>query len=84
MVNLLKIFNRYKMKTKELQQENEGLKAQIAGLTFNLGQFKEKIQFLESEVQNIFKSKRDLESEVQRLNMLLKTSNTNKNDSRYY
>jgi chromosome segregation ATPase len=72
------------MKTKELQQENERLKAQIAGLTFNLGQFKEKIQFLESEVQNIFKSKRDLESEVQRLNMLLKTSNTNKNDSRYY
>ena len=72
------------MKAKELQQENEGLKAQIAGLTFNLGQFKDKIQFLESEIQNVFKSKKDLESEVQRLNMLLKTSNTNKNDSRYY
>jgi chromosome segregation ATPase len=84
MVNLLKIFNRYKMKAKELQQENEGLKAQIAGLTFNLGQFKDKIQFLENEIQNVFKSKKDLESEVQRLNMLLKTSNTNKNDSRYY
>ena len=77
-------FNKYKMKAKELQQENEGLKAQIAGLTFNLGQFKDKIQFLESEIQNVFKSKKDLESEVQRLNMLLKTSNTNKNDSRYY
>jgi uncharacterized coiled-coil DUF342 family protein len=72
------------MKAKELQQENEGLKAQIAGLTFNLGQFKDKIQFLENEIQNVFKSKKDLESEVQRLNMLLKTSNTNKNDSRYY
>jgi chromosome segregation ATPase len=77
-------FNKYKMKAKELQQENEGLKAQIAGLTFNLGQFKDKIQFLENEIQNVFKSKKDLESEVQRLNMLLKTSNTNKNDSRYY
>jgi len=84
MVNLLKIFNRYKMKAKELQQENEGLKARIAGLTFNSKQLEEKVQFLESEVQNIFKLKKDLESEVQRLNMLLKTSNTNKNDSRYY
>jgi uncharacterized protein YoxC len=72
------------MKAKELQQENEGLKARIAGLTFNSKQLEEKVQFLESEVQNIFKLKKDLESEVQRLNMLLKTSNTNKNDSRYY
>jgi predicted nuclease with TOPRIM domain len=72
------------MKAKELQQENEGLKARIAGLTFNSKQLEEKIQFLENEVQNIFKLKKDLEIEVQRLNMLLKTSNTNKNDSRYY
>ena len=50
MVNLLKIFNRYKMKAKELQQENEGLKAQIIGLSFNLQQADKQIQFLQSEL----------------------------------
>jgi chaperonin cofactor prefoldin len=77
-------FNKYKMKAKELQQENEGLKARIAGLTFNSKQLEEKVQFLENEIQNIFKLKKELENEVNRLNMLLKTNNTNQNDSRYY
>jgi hypothetical protein len=32
------------MKAKELQQENEGLKAQIIGLSFNLQQADKQIQ----------------------------------------
>ena len=44
---MLKIFNRYKMKAKELQAENEALKAQIAGLVFQLEETNKKIQWLE-------------------------------------
>ena len=84
MVNLLKIFNRYKMKAKELQTENEALKAQIMGLSANLKSAEEKIQFLESEIQGIFKQKQDLKAELDHYIMLSNTANKNQNDSRYY
>ena len=84
MVNLLKIFNRYKMKAKELQLENESLKAQIMGLASNLKTAEEKIQFLESEIQGIFKQKQDLKAELDHYIMLNNTQNKNQNDSRYY
>lgn len=84
MVNLLKIFNRYKMKAKELQAENEALKAQIMGLSANLKSAEEKIQFLETEIQGIFKQKQELKSELDHYLMLNNTSNKNQNDSRYY
>jgi len=79
-----KLFNNYKMKAKELQVENDQLKSQMVGLTFNLKQAEDKIQFLEREIQSIFKAKKELESEVQRLSMAIKNSNINQNDSRYY
>ena len=79
-----KLFNNYKMKAKELQVENDQLKSQMVGLTFNLKQAEDKIQFLEMEIQSIFKAKKELESEVQRLSMAIKNSNINQNDSRYY
>jgi chromosome segregation ATPase len=72
------------MKAKELQVENDQLKSQMVGLTFNLKQAEDKIQFLEREIQSIFKAKKELESEVQRLSMAIKNSNINQNDSRYY
>jgi FtsZ-binding cell division protein ZapB len=72
------------MKAKELQVENNQLKSQMVGLTFNLKQAEDKIQFLEMEIQSIFKAKKELESEVQRLSMAIKNSNINQNDSRYY
>lgn len=84
MVNLLKIFNRYKMKAKELQTENEQLKAQIAGLLFQLEESSKKITFLESEIQGIFKQKQDLAAELNHYIMLNNTNNKNQNDSRYY
>ena len=79
-----KLFNNYKMKAKELQVENDQLKSQMVGLTFNLKQAEDKVQFLEMEIQSIFKAKKELESEVQRLSMAIKNSNINQNDSRYY
>ena len=84
MVNLLKIFNRYKMKAKELQTENEALKAQVLVLSANLKVADEKITFLESEIQSIFKKCQDLKAELDHYIMLNNTSNKNQNDSRYY
>ena len=83
MVNLLKIFNRYKMKAKELQQENEGLKAQIIGLSFNLQQADKQIQFLRSELDKANKQNKELANDVQYVTMKLNNTK-DKNDSRYY
>jgi chromosome segregation ATPase len=83
MVNLLKIFNRYKMKAKELQQENEGLKAQIIGLSFNLQQADKQIQFLQSELDKANKQNKELANDIQYTNMKLNNIK-DKNDSRYY
>jgi len=84
MVNLLKIFNRYKMKSKELQSENEALKAQVMGLAETLRASDNKIKFLESELQSLFKRYQDLKAELDHYIMLSNTSNKNQNDSRYY
>ena len=83
MVNLLKIFSRYKMKAKELQQENEGLKAQIIGLSFNLQQADKQIQFLRSELDKANKQNKELANDVQYVTMKLNDTK-DKNDSRYY
>ena len=83
MVNLLKIFSRYKMKAKELQQENEGLKAQIIGLSFNLQQADKQIQFLRSELDKANKQNKELANDVQYVTMKLNNTK-DKNDSRYY
>jgi chromosome segregation ATPase len=72
------------MKIKQLQQENEQLKAQIAGLAFNLKTADDKIKQYEMQIDNLYKQNMGLSSEIKHLNMLAMTSNTNKNDSRYY
>ena len=72
------------MKAKELQQENEALKAQVMGLAETLRASDNKIKFLETEIQGIFKKYKDLLAEVEHLRMLGNTSTKNQNDSRYY
>jgi len=85
MVNLLiKIFNKHKMKSQELQTENEQLKAQVLGLSETLKASDNKIKFLESEIQNIFLKYQDVLAELNQLNILRTTSNKNQNDSRNY
>jgi len=84
MVNLLKIFNRYKMKSQELQTENEQLKAQVMGLAETLRASDNKIAFLESELQGLFKKYQDLKAELNHYIMLSNTATKNQNDSRYY
>ena len=72
------------MKAKELQQENEALQAQVMGLAETLRASDNKIKFLETEIQDIFKKYKDLLAEVEHLRMLGNTSTKNQNDSRYY
>ena len=84
MVNLLKIFNRYKMKSQQLQSENEALKAQVLGLSETLKASDNKIKFLENELQGLFKKYTDLKAELEHYIALSNTSTKNQNDSRYY
>jgi len=72
------------MKSKELQSENEALKAQVMGLAETLRASDNKIAFLESELQSLFKKYQDLRAELNHYIMLSNTSNKNQNDSRYY
>jgi chromosome segregation ATPase len=77
-------FKKYKMQIQQLQEENNHLKAQIAGLSFNLKQADDKIKNYEMQLENMFKKNTDLLNEVKHLNMLAMTSNYNRNDSRNY
>jgi predicted nuclease with TOPRIM domain len=77
-------FKKYKMKIKDLQKENEQLKAQMSGLAFNLRAADERIKNYEMQLENLYKKNTELLNEVRHLNMLAMTSNNNKNDSRYY
>jgi chromosome segregation ATPase len=79
-----KFFKKRKMELEQLQQENEQLKAAIAGLNFNLQLADKNNTNLRNELERYSKQIKDLEAEVKHLNMLGQTSNYNKNDSRYY
>ena len=83
-MKLLKLFNRRKMELEQLKQENEGLKAQIAGLSFNLQQADKQIVVLQDELERYSNQIKKLEAEVKHLDMLGQNSNYNKNDSRNY
>ena len=77
-------FKKYKMQIEQLQRENEHLRAQIAGLTFNLKTADDKIKQYDIQLENLYKKNMDLSNEIKHLNMLAMTSNYNKNDSRNY
>jgi len=77
-------FKKYKMQIQQLQEENTQLKAQIAGLAFNLKAADEKIKQYELQLENLYKKNMELANEIKHLNMLAMTSNYNRNDSRNY
>ena len=72
------------MENEQLKQENEGLKAQILGLSFNLQQADKQIVVLQNELERYSKQIKELEAQLKHLNMLGQNSNYNKNDSRNY
>ena len=77
-------FKKYKMQIQQLQEENNHLKAQIAGLSFNLKEAYDKLKQYEMRLENLYKQNMNLSNEVKHLNMLAQTSNYNRNDSRNY
>jgi cell division protein FtsB len=79
------MFNKkYKMEIEQLKQENDALKAQIAGIAFNLGIADKKNMQYEAQIDAMRTQITQLQSEIKHLNMLAITSNKNQNDSRYY
>jgi FtsZ-binding cell division protein ZapB len=71
------------MEIEQLKQENEGLKARISGLSFNLQQSDQRIAVLQNEIEKLVKLNKELTGEAQYATM--KFNNTkDKNDSRYY
>ena len=79
------MFNKkYKMEIEQLRQENEALKAQIAGIAFNLGLADKKNAQYETQIGIMRTQINQLQSEIKHLNMLATTANKNQNDSRYY
>jgi cell division protein FtsB len=79
------MFNKkYKMEIEQLRQENDALKAQIAGIAFNLGIADKKNVQYEAQIDAMKTHITQLQSEIKHLNMLAMTSNKNQNDSRYY
>jgi chromosome segregation ATPase len=85
MVNLLKkLFNKNKMTIEQLKQENEALKAQIMGISYNLRITDEKLKQYEMQMDQLHKQNLNLVGEVKHLNMKMSTNNNNQNDSRNY
>jgi len=79
------MFNKkYKMEIEQLRQENDALKAQIAGIAFNLGIADKKNAQYEAQIDAMVIQIAQLQSEIKHLNMLATTANKNQNDSRYY
>jgi chromosome segregation ATPase len=72
------------MEIEQLRQENDALKAQIAGIAFNLGIADKKNTQYEAQIDAMKTQISQLQSEIKHLNMLAMTSNKNQNDSRYY
>jgi chromosome segregation ATPase len=72
------------MEAEQLQQENEHLKAQLAGVGFNLKIADQQLAEHKREIERLQSIIKNLNEQVQQLNMLGQTSQTNKNDSRNY
>jgi len=72
------------MEIEQLRQENDALKAQIAGIAFNLGVADKKNTQYETQIDTLKTQIAQLQSEIKHLTMLATTSNKNQNDSRYY
>jgi cell division protein FtsB len=72
------------MELEQLKQENEALKAQIMGISYNLRITDEKLKQYEMQIDQLHKQNLNLVGEVKHLNMKMSTNNNNQNDSRNY
>ena len=71
------------MELEQLKQENNGLKAQIAGISFNLKNADNMVQQQQREIETLKSQIKDLKSQITQLNLIVDSVNRN-NESRYY
>jgi chromosome segregation ATPase len=71
------------MEVEQLKQENEGLKAQISGLAFNLRSADNMVQTQQRELEALHTQIKDLKQHISQLNLVVDSVNRN-NESRYY
>ena len=76
-------FKKYKMEIEQLKQENDALKAQIAGLAFNLQNADKTVQIQQRELEALNTQIKDLKYQITQLNLIVDSVNRN-NESRYY
>ena len=80
---LLNLFNKRKMQIEQLKQENDALKAQIAGISFNLKNADNMVQQQQRELETLNTQIKDLKYQITQLNLIVDSVNRN-NESRYY
>ncbi len=76
-------FKKYKMEIEQLKQENDALKAQIAGISFNLKNADNVVQQQQRELEALNTQIKDLKNQITQLNLIVDSVNRN-NESRYY
>jgi chromosome segregation ATPase len=76
-------FKKYKMEIEQLKQENDALKAQIAGISFNLKNADNMVQLQQRELEALNTQIKDLKYQITQLNLIVDSVNRN-NESRYY
>jgi chromosome segregation ATPase len=76
-------FKKYKMQIEQLKQENDALKAQIAGISFNLKNADNMVQLQQRELEALNTQIKDLKYQITQLNLIVDSVNRN-NESRYY
>jgi predicted nucleic acid-binding Zn-ribbon protein len=71
------------MELEQLKQENNALKAQIAGISFNLKNADSIVQQQQRELETLNTQIKDLKNQIIQLNLIVDSVNRN-NESRYY
>jgi chromosome segregation ATPase len=71
------------MQIEQLKQENDALKAQIAGISFNLKNADNMVQQQQRELETLNTQIKDLKYQITQLNLIVDSVNRN-NESRYY
>ena len=80
---LFNLFNKRKMEAEQLKQENDALKAQIAGISFNLKNADGVVRQQQIIIEDNQVQIKNLKSQITQLNLIVDSVSRN-NNSRYY
>ena len=80
---LFNLFNKRKMEIEQLKHENDALKAQIAGISFNLKNADDVVRQQQILIEDNQSHIKILKSQIAQLNLIVDSVSRN-NNSRYY